>query len=164
MGKLGLQEVHVPSLHCWFTKWILHWAVIAKNISVFSALPDILSPCQTFSPVDDWQISVAILVFLVGHLMRIEPCWTKCPAGSDLSAGHHQKSAGHVRHVRHISRSLHWGNFSYLPTFMDDPLVWYFRWFIHAHLAPTCPLKAVTSCNSVHDILHLSLTFKGTHP
>ena len=38
--------------------------------------------------------------------MRIEPCWTKCPAGSDLSAGHHQKSAGHVRHVRHISRSL----------------------------------------------------------
>ncbi len=73
-----------------------------------SALPDILSPCQTFFPVDDWQISVAILVFLVGHLMCIEPCWTICPEGSDLSAGHHQKSAGHVRHVRHISRSLCW--------------------------------------------------------
>ena len=72
----------------------------------FTAMPDLLSPCQTFFPVDDWQISVAIFLFLVGHIMRIEPCWTKCPAGSDLFAGHHQKSAGHVRHVRHISRSL----------------------------------------------------------
>ncbi len=40
------------------------------------------------------------------HFMCIEPCWTKCPAMSELSAGHQQKSAGHVRHVRHISRSL----------------------------------------------------------
>ena len=71
-----------------------------------SALPDIFSTCQTFFTVDDWQISEVILVFLVGYCMCLEPCWTKCPAGSQLSAGHHQKSAGHVRHVRHISRSL----------------------------------------------------------
>ena len=38
--------------------------------------------------------------------MCIDPCWTKCPARSELSAGHLQKSARHVRHVRHISRSL----------------------------------------------------------
>ncbi len=69
----------------------------------FSTLLDILSPCQTFFPVDDWQILVAILVFLVGHFMCIEPCWTKCLARSELSAGHQQKSA---RHVQHILRSL----------------------------------------------------------
>ncbi len=38
-------------------------------------LLDILNPCQTFFPVDDWQILVVILVFLVGHFMCIEPCW-----------------------------------------------------------------------------------------
>ena len=32
---------------------------------VLSAVPDILSPCQTFFPVDDWLISVVILIFLV---------------------------------------------------------------------------------------------------
>ena len=68
-----------------------------------SALPDILRHCQTFFPVDDWQIPVVILVFLVGHFMCIELWWTKCPARTELSAGHKQKSAGHVRH---ISRSL----------------------------------------------------------
>ncbi len=31
----------------------------------FSALLDILNHCQTFFPVDDWQISVVILVFLI---------------------------------------------------------------------------------------------------
>ena len=72
------------------------------------ALPDILSPCQTIFTVDDWQISMVILVFHVGYCLCIEPCWTKCPARSQLSAGHQQKSAGHVRHVRHISRSLPW--------------------------------------------------------
>ena len=55
---------------------------------------------------------MVILFFRVGHFMCIELCWTKCPARSELSAGHQQKSAGHVRHVRHISRSLmklgHW--------------------------------------------------------
>ena len=72
----------------------------------FSALPDILSRCQTFFPVDDWQISLVIFVFLVRHFMCIELCWTKCPARSDLSAGHQQQSAGHVRHGRHISQPL----------------------------------------------------------
>ena len=72
----------------------------------FSALPDILNRCQTFFPVDDWQILLVILVFLVEHFMCTELCWTKCPARSELSAGQQQKSAGHVRHVRHISRSL----------------------------------------------------------
>ncbi len=66
----------------------------------FNDLPDILSPCQTYFPVDNWQISLVILVFLVGHFMCVEPCWTKCPAMSELSAGHQQESAGH------ISRSL----------------------------------------------------------
>ncbi len=55
----------------------------------FSALPDIFRPCQTFFPVDDWQISVVILVFLLGHFMSIEPCWTKCPARSELSVSAH---------------------------------------------------------------------------
>ena len=72
----------------------------------FNALPDILSPCQTFFPVDDWQISMVILVFLAGHFMWVEPCWTKYPERIELSAGHQQKSAGHVRHVQHISRPL----------------------------------------------------------
>ncbi len=49
---------------------------------------------------------MVILVFLVRHSICIEPCGTKCPARSELSAGHQQKSAGHVRHVRHISLSL----------------------------------------------------------
>ena len=35
--------------------------------------------------------------------MWIGPCRTKYPARSELSAGHQQKSAGHVRH---ISQSL----------------------------------------------------------
>ena len=69
----------------------------------FSALSDILSRCQTFFSVDDWQISLVSLVFLVGHFMCIELCWTKCPAWFELSVGHQQKSAGHVRN---ISRSL----------------------------------------------------------
>ncbi len=69
----------------------------------FSALPDILSRCQTFFPVDDWQISLVILVFLVANFMCIELCRTFCPARSQLSDGHQQKSAGYVRH---ISRSL----------------------------------------------------------
>ncbi len=43
-----------------------------------------------------------------GHFPRIEPCWTKCPAMLEPPAGHQQKSAGHVRHVRHISRGLVW--------------------------------------------------------
>ncbi len=38
--------------------------------------------------------------------MCIEPCWTECPTRCELPAGHLQKSAGHVRHVWHISRSL----------------------------------------------------------
>ena len=62
-------------------------------------------PLSVIFPVNDWQISVVILVFLVGHFMCIEPCWTKCPAMSRIPAGHQQKSAGHVRHVRHISPS-----------------------------------------------------------
>ncbi len=75
-------------------------SVIAK---IISALPDILSPSQIFFTADAWQISLVILVYPVGHFMFIEPCWTKCPARSELSAGHQQKSAGHVQH---ISRSL----------------------------------------------------------
>ncbi len=63
-----------------------------------------LASVRHFFPVDDGQISLFILVFLVGHFMCIEFCWTKCPARSELSAGHQQKSAGHVRH---ISRLLH---------------------------------------------------------
>ncbi len=55
---------------------------------VISALPDIFSLCQPFSPVDDGHISLFILVLLVGHFMCIELCRTKCPAGSELSAGH----------------------------------------------------------------------------
>ncbi len=79
------------------------WCVGQNVRQAFSAQPDILSPCQTLSPVDDWQISMVILVVLIRHFMCIEPCQTKCPARSELSAGHQQKSAGHVRH---ISRSL----------------------------------------------------------
>ncbi len=41
-----------------------------------------------------------------GHFQCIEPCRTKCPALFETPAGHQQKSAGHVRHVRHISRGL----------------------------------------------------------
>ena len=77
-----------------------------QNRQPFSGLPNILSPCQTFLPVDFGQISINILIFLVAHFMFSEPCWTKCPARSQLSAGHQQKSTGHVWHVRHISRSL----------------------------------------------------------
>ncbi len=83
------------SIECCF-----HFSVIAK---IILSMPDILSSCQTFFPADDWQISVVILVFLVEHFMCIQPCWTKCLARSDLSVGHQQKSAGHVRH---ISQSL----------------------------------------------------------
>ncbi len=82
------------------------WCAGQNVRQAFSTLPDILRACQTFFPVDDCQISVAILVFLLGYFRCIELCWTKCPARSDLSVGHHLKSAGHVRHVRHISRSL----------------------------------------------------------
>ncbi len=84
-----------------------YFGCAGQNVwQAFNALPDILSCCQTFFLVDGWQISLVILVFLVGHFMCVELCWTKCPARSELSVGHQQKSAGHVRHVRHISRSL----------------------------------------------------------
>ncbi len=54
-----------------------------------------------------WLVNISVYSgFLGAHIMCIEPCWTKCPARFGLSAGHQQKSAGHVRHVRHISRSL----------------------------------------------------------
>ena len=45
------------------------WCAGQNVQQAFSALPDILSPCQRFFPVDDWHISVAILVFLVGHVI-----------------------------------------------------------------------------------------------
>ena len=85
---------------------ITQHSVITK---IISGLPDKMSGrpsvlCRTFST--DWQISVVILVSLVTHFMSTQHCWTKCPARSELSAGLQQKSAGHVRHVRHISRSL----------------------------------------------------------
>ncbi len=81
-----------------------YFARAGQNVrQAFSALPDILSRCQTFFPVDELQMPLVILVFLVRHFMCFELCWTKCPARSELSAGHQQKSAGHVRH---ISRSL----------------------------------------------------------
>ncbi len=57
-------------------------------------------------PSDIWW--PAILFSLVGHFPCIESCRTKCLAMSKTSAGHQQKSAGHVRHVRHISRGLPW--------------------------------------------------------
>ncbi len=76
-----------------------------KMTGHFEALPDILRPCQTFFPVDDWRILVVVLVFLVGHFMCIDPCWIKCPARSELSVGHQQTYARHVRHVWHTSRS-----------------------------------------------------------
>ena len=76
--------------------WTKRPAGIQCSAGHFESLSDIF-------PVDDWQISVFILVFLVGHFMWVEPCWTKFPARSELSVGHQQKSA---RHVRHISRSL----------------------------------------------------------
>ncbi len=44
-----------------------------------------------------------IFVSLVGHFPYIEPSRTKCLAMLEPSAGHQQKSAGHVRH---ISRGL----------------------------------------------------------
>ncbi len=56
-----------------------------QNVQLaFLVLPDIMSPCQTFFPVDDWQILMVILVFLVGHFMCIE----HCTAGSELFARH----------------------------------------------------------------------------
>ncbi len=39
----------------------------------FNVLPDILSLCQTFFPVDNWQISVVILVFLSEILFCLNP-------------------------------------------------------------------------------------------
>ncbi len=77
------------------------WSAGQNVRQAFSNLPDILRPCQTFFPVDDWQISEVNLVFLVGHFLCIKPCWTKCPARSGISAG--QKSA---RHFQLFSRSL----------------------------------------------------------
>ncbi len=87
-----------------YTQWLWKWFLACRT---FSALLDILHPGLTFFPVDDWRISVVVLVFLVGHFMGIEPCWTNCPARSELSSEHQQKSAGHVRHVQHISWSLY---------------------------------------------------------
>ena len=79
-------------------------SVIAKIISGVSC------PCQTFFPLDGWEISVVILVFLVRDFMRIEPCWTKCPTRYELSAGHQQKSAGHVRHILRSLQNYTTGN------------------------------------------------------
>ncbi len=75
----------------------------------FNALPDILSLCQTYFPVDNWQISVVILVFLVEHFMCVEPSWTKCPAMSELSAGHQQITV--LRRVHVLSQWTLFGKF-----------------------------------------------------
>ncbi len=88
--------------------------VLAK---IISGLPDKMSGrlsilCRTFwssaghfyplmtSKYDDLCRTFA------GHFPCIEPCRTKCPAMFEPPAGHQQKSAGHVQHVRHISRGL----------------------------------------------------------
>ncbi len=84
------------------------WHARQNVRQAFSTLSDILSPCQTFSPVDDWCTSVVILMFLVGHSMCIEPCRTKCTARSELSAGHQHDMSSIFRD--------HWGA-SYMPLF-----------------------------------------------
>ncbi len=66
-----------------------------QNRQAFSALPDILSPCQTFLADDDWQISVVILVFLV-HVVR-HFCVFE-PAGQNVRQG--------LSSLPDISRSL----------------------------------------------------------
>ena len=49
------------------------WHAIQNVRQALSALPDILSPCQTLFPVNDWQISMVIVVFLVAHLCVLNP-------------------------------------------------------------------------------------------
>ncbi len=86
------------------------WCARQNVQQAFNVLLDILSPSQTFFSVDDWQISVVFLFYLVttlSDIMLVEPCWTKCPARYELSAEHQQKSAKH-----HTSASIfrnHWG-------------------------------------------------------
>ncbi len=92
-------ECGTGSLHGCIAQQKCLRTVITKMISgVKDKMSDRASaPMWDIFPVDEWLILVVILVFLVQHFMSITPCWTKCPAGSGLSAGHQQKSAGHVR-------------------------------------------------------------------
>ena len=79
-------------LHFFFSE---DMAVFAKMISLQHSVGH-FEPLSDIFPVDNWQISVVILVLLVKQFMHIETCWTKCPARSEHSAGHRQKSAGYI--------------------------------------------------------------------
>ncbi len=65
------------------------WSTLRQGSNLliihYRPLPDIMSPCQSFFPVDGRQTSEDILVFIVRHLMCIGPCWAKCPARAEVS-------------------------------------------------------------------------------
>ena len=58
----------------------------------FESLSDIF-PCWQLANISGHSR------FPVRNFILFEPCWTKCPARYELSAGHQHKSAGHVWHV-----------------------------------------------------------------
>ncbi len=94
--------IHVTNFNN--SKYDMTWWIFTVITIIISGVADKMSgrpspPLPDIFPIDDWHISEVILVFRVGHFMCCEPCWTKCPARSELSAQRQQKSAGHVLHI-----------------------------------------------------------------
>ncbi len=80
----------------WLRNLFLACRTFIQNVrQAISALSVILSPCQTFFQVDDWQISVAILVFIVGYSLSL---WLLNAAGQNVRQG--------LSSLPDISRSL----------------------------------------------------------
>ncbi len=90
------------------------WILIPVLAKIISGLPDKMSCrpsmiCRTFwLPAEHFSklMNSNSCLPCRGHFLSVESCETKCPAMLEPSAGHQQKSAGHVRHVWHISRGL----------------------------------------------------------
>ncbi len=91
---------------------------------------------------------IVLIIFLDGHFMCIEPCWTNCPTRSELSVGHqHQRSLEVCTRTHGVYQFLRYCLLLYICVLNSTVvvLIFIFYYFIQGpgwklQNSQTCPL------------------------